>query len=46
MVIEEYKKERRTLKNPASYKINDKDVSEEEFDKAIKDFLKSFSFFR
>ncbi len=46
MAIEEYKKERKTLKNPASYKINDKDVSEEEFDKVIQDFFKSFSFFR
>lgn len=45
MAIEEYKKERRTLKNPASYKIDGKDVSEEEFDKAMKDFFKSFSFF-
>ena len=46
MAIEEYKKERITLKNPTFYKVNDKDVSEEEFDKVIKDFFKSFSFFR
>lgn len=46
MAIEEYKKERMTLKNPTFYKVNDKDVSEEEFDKAMKDFFKSLSIFR